>query len=65
MQPNIHKYRIIKDNTYMIQLHESTSVSKSVVKGDGFVRYPFQIVNFDDLQPTCKKYLVGKVSVES
>ncbi|GJT74044.1 reverse transcriptase domain-containing protein [Tanacetum coccineum] len=38
-----------------------TIVHRSAVKPDGFARYPFQLVEFDSLEPTNNKYLIDAV----
>ncbi|KAL6535830.1 hypothetical protein OROHE_012674 [Orobanche hederae] len=54
--PNIEDYQIKKESAYMIEFHGGTTVRRSSVKADGFVRHPFDLINFDDLQVTNNKY---------
>ncbi|KAL6548104.1 hypothetical protein OROHE_009166 [Orobanche hederae] len=51
-------YRIMKDNAYMIEFDGATSMRRSSVKPDGFVRHPFDLTDFDNLQPTNNKFLI-------
>ncbi|KAL6542499.1 hypothetical protein OROMI_024101 [Orobanche minor] len=51
-------YRIKKESAYMIGFHGGTTVRRSSVKADGFVRHPFDLIDFDDLQVTNNKYLI-------
>nr|GEU73399.1 hypothetical protein CTI12_AA123990 [Tanacetum cinerariifolium] len=55
---NKEEYRIRKNDTFMIELDRATSIRKAFVKADGFVRYPFQLVDFDGIKPTDNKYLI-------
>lgn len=59
--PNKDEYRIMKDDAYMIEFDGATTVRKASVKADGFVRHPFQLIDFDNLEPTYNNYLIGKV----
>ena len=43
----------------MLEFDGGTSIRKAVVNPKGFVRYPFQLVDFDHLAPTDNKYLIG------
>ncbi|KAK9053094.1 hypothetical protein SSX86_029724 [Deinandra increscens subsp. villosa] len=54
-------YRILKDSQYMIELHGSTVFKKVSVDHGGFERYPFQIVQFEDLEVTNNKYFVDVI----
>ena len=56
---NKKDFRIRKDDTFMLEFDGGTSIRKAVVNPKGFVRYPFQLVNFDHLAPTDNKYLIG------
>lgn len=60
VRPNKDEYRIVKDNDYMIELEGSTYVTKATADVDGFLRYPFQFVEFENLQPMNKIYVIGK-----
>nr|GEW14105.1 hypothetical protein [Tanacetum cinerariifolium] len=43
----------------MFEFDGSTTIRKDFVKADGFVIYPFQLVDFDGIEPSNKKYLIG------
>nr|GEW48151.1 reverse transcriptase domain-containing protein [Tanacetum cinerariifolium] len=46
---NKEEYPIFRDHAYMIELDGAVSVRKTPIKGGGFVRYPFQLVELDKL----------------
>ncbi|KAK9050091.1 hypothetical protein SSX86_024688 [Deinandra increscens subsp. villosa] len=54
-------YRIVKDSRYMIELQGSTVFRKVSVDNGGFDRYPFHIVQFQDLEITDNKYFVDVI----
>ncbi|KAL6542407.1 hypothetical protein OROMI_024009 [Orobanche minor] len=56
---NKEDYRIMKDSAYMIEFDGATSMRRSSVKPDGFVRHPFDLNDFDNLQPTNNKFLIA------
>ncbi|KAL6501059.1 hypothetical protein OROHE_025256 [Orobanche hederae] len=45
----------------MIEFYGGTTVRRSSVKVDGFVRHPFDLIDFDDLQVMNNKYLIDVV----
>ena len=51
----------MREIRYMIEFHGGTTVRKSLSKPDGFVRHPFELIEFDDLEITDNKYLIGNV----
>ncbi|KAL6547461.1 hypothetical protein OROMI_023182 [Orobanche minor] len=55
------EYRIIKDNDHFIELNGSTLVRKAGKQVGGFVRHPFQLMEFEKIQPTKKKYLIDVI----
>ncbi|GJU69834.1 hypothetical protein Tco_1256093 [Tanacetum coccineum] len=57
-KPNKYEYRILKNDAFMLEFDGATTVRKSFVNTDGIVRYPFQLVDFDHLEPTNTKYLI-------
>ncbi|KAL6552733.1 hypothetical protein OROHE_008097 [Orobanche hederae] len=59
--PNTEEYRIMKKSAYIIEFHGGITVRKSLVKSDGFVRHPFDLITFDDLQVTDNKHLIGEI----
>ncbi|KAL6549374.1 hypothetical protein OROHE_008491 [Orobanche hederae] len=58
---NKEDYRIMKDSAYMIEFDGAASMRRSSVKPDGFVRHPFDLIDFDNLQPTNNKFLIDVV----
>ena len=56
---NREDYRIRKDDKFMLEFDGSTTIRRSLVISEGFVRYPLQLVDFDHMQPTENKYLIG------
>ncbi|KAL6522319.1 hypothetical protein OROHE_016872 [Orobanche hederae] len=58
--PNKEDYRIMKDSAYMIEFDGATSMRRSV-KPDDFVRHPFELIDFYNLQPTDNKFLIDVV----
>ena len=59
VQPNKDDYRIIRQDPYMLEFDGSTTTRKVFVISDGYVRYPFELADFDDIEPTDNKYLIG------
>ncbi|GJU70049.1 ribonuclease H-like domain-containing protein [Tanacetum coccineum] len=49
VKPNKKEYQILKNDTYMLEFDGSTTIRKALVKADGFVRYPFQLQDFDNV----------------
>ncbi|KAL6571824.1 hypothetical protein OROHE_002693 [Orobanche hederae] len=60
--PNKEEYRIIKNDVFMLEFDGGTTIRKDMVKPDGFLRHPFQLVDFDTIEPTNNKYLIGQSS---
>ncbi|GJR98804.1 ATP-dependent DNA helicase PIF1-like protein [Tanacetum coccineum] len=56
--PNKDEFRVIKNATFMLELDGATTIQKVFVKPDGFIRFPFQLVNFEHLETTNNKYLI-------
>ncbi|KAK9050299.1 hypothetical protein SSX86_007279 [Deinandra increscens subsp. villosa] len=61
VQTNRSEYRILKDSRFMIELQGSTVVRKVPGVHEGFVRYPFSLVELEDLQVTGNKYFVDVI----
>ncbi|GJS55790.1 replication protein A 70 kDa DNA-binding subunit C-like protein [Tanacetum coccineum] len=61
MKPNKEEYRVIKDDSFMLEFDGSTTFKRVSVKADGFVRYPFNMVDFDAIEPADNKYLIGQL----
>nr|GEV49119.1 reverse transcriptase domain-containing protein [Tanacetum cinerariifolium] len=60
VQPNKDDFRVLRFDHFIIEMDEDIIVRRSAVKPDGFARYPFQLVEFDSLEPINNKYLIGK-----
>nr|GEX12856.1 hypothetical protein [Tanacetum cinerariifolium] len=58
---NKDEYRILKNDAYMLEFDGSTTIRKASVKADGFVRYPFQLQDFDNIELSDNKYLIDVV----
>nr|GFC20513.1 hypothetical protein [Tanacetum cinerariifolium] len=52
------EFRVIKNATFMLELDRATTIQKVFVKPDGFIRFPFQLVDFDHLETTHNKCLI-------
>ncbi|GKE05022.1 reverse transcriptase domain-containing protein, partial [Tanacetum coccineum] len=61
VQPNKDEFWVIKNATFMLELDGATTIRKTFVKPDGFIRYPFQLVEFDNLETANNKYLIDAV----
>ncbi|GKE19432.1 reverse transcriptase domain-containing protein, partial [Tanacetum coccineum] len=58
VKPNKDEYRILKNDAYMLEFYGSKTIRKASVKAYGFVRYPFQLRDFDDIELSDNKYLI-------
>ncbi|GJS19121.1 hypothetical protein Tco_0447753 [Tanacetum coccineum] len=47
VHPNKDEFRIMKNDTFMLEFDGSTTIRKVSVSTVGFIRYPFQMVDFD------------------
>nr|GEU42299.1 hypothetical protein [Tanacetum cinerariifolium] len=56
---NEEEYWVIKNATFMLEFNGATTIRKAFVKPDGFIIYSFQLVEFDNLENTNNKYLIG------
>ncbi|GKA93874.1 hypothetical protein Tco_0815860 [Tanacetum coccineum] len=61
VKPNKEEYRILKNDAYMLESDGSTTIRKALVKADGFVRYPLELQDFDDIESSYNKYLIGEL----
>ncbi|GJS48644.1 putative ribonuclease H-like domain-containing protein [Tanacetum coccineum] len=59
--PNKDEFRILKHDTIMLEFDGETTVQKVSVNGLGFLRYPFQLIDFDRIDPANNKYLIGNM----
>ncbi|GJU09119.1 ATP-dependent DNA helicase PIF1-like protein, partial [Tanacetum coccineum] len=57
-KPNKDEFRVLKNATFMLELDGSTTIRKVFVKPDGFIRFPFEMVDFEHLETTNNKYLI-------
>ncbi|GJX03348.1 ATP-dependent DNA helicase PIF7-like protein [Tanacetum coccineum] len=57
VHPNKDDFRIMKHATFMLEFDGATAIRKVVVSDIGFLRYPFQLVDFDLIEATNNKYL--------
>ncbi|GJX30592.1 reverse transcriptase domain-containing protein [Tanacetum coccineum] len=56
--PNKDEFRLFKDDMLMLEFDGATIVRKASVSGDGFLRYAFRLVEFDDIELTNNKYFI-------
>ncbi|GJW79947.1 reverse transcriptase domain-containing protein [Tanacetum coccineum] len=61
VQPNKDDFCVLRFAHFIVDMDGDTVVRKSSVRPDGFARYPFQLVEFDSLEPTNNKYLIDAV----
>ncbi|KAL6586368.1 hypothetical protein OROMI_001356 [Orobanche minor] len=59
--PNKDEYRIRKDDNFMLEFDGDTTMRKALVKSDGFLRHPLQLVHFQKIETTANKYLIDVV----
>ncbi|GKA08652.1 hypothetical protein Tco_0687983 [Tanacetum coccineum] len=59
--PNKDGFRVIRFANFMLEFDGESTVRKSFLKSGGFTRYPFQLVEIDELEPTNNKYLIDVV----
>ncbi|GKD70889.1 reverse transcriptase [Tanacetum coccineum] len=59
--PNKDEFRLIRFADFMLEFDGETTVQKAFLKSDGFNRYPFELVEIDELEPTNNKYLIDVV----
>ncbi|GKA00464.1 hypothetical protein Tco_0673014 [Tanacetum coccineum] len=65
VKPNKEEYRVIKDDSFMLEFDGSTTFKSVSVKADGFVRYPLNLVDFDAIEHADNKYLIDVVGYVS
>ncbi|GJS86701.1 DNA helicase PIF1, ATP-dependent [Tanacetum coccineum] len=56
--PNKEEIQVIKNATFMLELDGATTIRKVFMKPNGFIRFPFQLIDFDYLETTNNKYLI-------
>ncbi|GJW24304.1 hypothetical protein Tco_0038115 [Tanacetum coccineum] len=62
--PNKDGYWIFKHDKIMLEFDGETTVRKVFVNGLGFLRYPFQLIDFDRIEPANNKYLIGSRNLD-
>ncbi|GJS91797.1 reverse transcriptase domain-containing protein [Tanacetum coccineum] len=50
VKPNKEEYRVIKDDSFMLEFDGSTTFKRVSVKEDGFLRYILNLVDFDAIE---------------
>ncbi|GKC67513.1 replication protein A 70 kDa DNA-binding subunit C-like protein [Tanacetum coccineum] len=63
VHPNMDEFWIIKHDTFMLEFDGATTIRKASVSVVGFLRYPFQLVDFDRSEPINNKHLIGRQSL--
>ncbi|GJY33561.1 retrovirus-related pol polyprotein from transposon TNT 1-94 [Tanacetum coccineum] len=58
VQPNKDEFHVLKNTTFILKLDGSTTIRKVFVKPDGFIRFPFKMVDFEHLETINNKYLI-------
>nr|GEW23842.1 hypothetical protein [Tanacetum cinerariifolium] len=56
--PNKDEFWVFKHDMFMLEFKGSTTISKVSANSVGFVRYTFQLVDFDDIELTNNKYMI-------
>ncbi|GJR59128.1 ATP-dependent DNA helicase PIF1-like protein [Tanacetum coccineum] len=63
--PNKDEFWVIKNATFMLEFDGATTIRKVFVQPDGFIRFPFQLVDFEQLETTNNKYLIDATGGQS
>ncbi|GKB28681.1 hypothetical protein Tco_0868082, partial [Tanacetum coccineum] len=61
VQPNKDEFRIFKDVSFIVEFDGETIVRKAFVKSNGFIRYPFEFVELENLQLANNKHMIDVV----
>ncbi|GJT76115.1 uncharacterized protein Tco_1042840 [Tanacetum coccineum] len=56
--PNKDEFRIFRHDRFMIEFDGETSTRKVSADPHGFCRYPFRLIEFDQVEPAHNKYLI-------
>nr|GEV82873.1 hypothetical protein [Tanacetum cinerariifolium] len=59
---NKDEFCFLMNAPFIVEFDGETSVRKASVKCDGFIRYPFELVELENLEVTNNKYLIGLFS---
>ncbi|GKC09841.1 hypothetical protein Tco_1001451 [Tanacetum coccineum] len=57
--PNKDEFWVFRHDMLMLEFDGSTTIRKGSANIAGFVRYTFQLVDFDDIELTNNKYMIG------
>nr|GEW45214.1 ATP-dependent DNA helicase PIF7-like [Tanacetum cinerariifolium] len=63
VHPNKDDFRVVKHATFMREFDGATTICKAAVSDIGFLRYPFQLVDFDRIKPTNNNYLIDVIGL--
>ncbi|GJV72201.1 reverse transcriptase [Tanacetum coccineum] len=58
---NKDEFCVIRFDDFMLEFDGETIIQKDFMKSNGFTRYPFQLAEIDELEPTNNKYLIDVV----
>ncbi|GKB14094.1 DNA helicase PIF1, ATP-dependent [Tanacetum coccineum] len=56
--PNKDEFQIFRHDRFMIEFDGETSTRKVSANPHGFLRYPFRLIEFDQVEPAHNKYLI-------
>nr|GEX24502.1 hypothetical protein [Tanacetum cinerariifolium] len=56
--PNKDEFRIFKHDMFMLEFEWETTTRKVSADPVGYLRYPFQLMDFDHIKPANNKYLI-------
>lgn len=56
---NKDEFRVFRDDMFMLEFNGSTTIRKVYTNSPSFIRYTFQLVEFDQIELTNNKYLIG------
>ncbi|GJZ68750.1 replication protein A 70 kDa DNA-binding subunit C-like protein [Tanacetum coccineum] len=58
VRPNKDEFWVFRHDMFMLEFDGSTTIRKVSVNSVGFVRYTFELVDFDDIELTNNKYII-------
>ncbi|GJU57399.1 54S ribosomal protein L19, mitochondrial [Tanacetum coccineum] len=58
VRPNKDEFWVFRHDMFMLEFDGSTTIGKISANSVGFVRYTFQLVDFDDIELTNNKYMI-------
>ncbi|GJT14443.1 DNA helicase PIF1, ATP-dependent [Tanacetum coccineum] len=59
VRPNKDEFWVFRHDMFMLEFDRSTTIRKVSANSVGFVRYTFQLVDFDDIELINNKYMIG------